>query len=325
MSKKDNTLLPVYFFVGEDALKRSVLEERLKTRVAATGDIDFNFAAFDGTTARAAEIIDACQTMPFLASYRYVLVRQAEGLNAASAKELCAYIAAPNPTTVLALSSAGFDGRSALAKAFAAASSASVVDCSLANVENIVRGMAVGHGATIAPAAIKELIALAGSDTIHLDDEVQKLVLAHDGDDPISVEEVRRLVAPLAAEDFKPWEFLDALCARDARTCFRIFAGVDDKDLFGLFSLCQTRLKELVAAQSRDCPTAGALAAALGKKDWQVKNHKRWAAGFPPGALEAAIVSAAHTEGAMKSGADMHAAVLTWLCDLFASCRPGGR
>ncbi len=315
MTKTTQTLLPVYFFVGEDALKRAKVESRLKARIAALGDIDFNYNEFDGSKAKAKDIVEACQTMPFLSEYRFVLVRQAERFSAAEAKVLVAYLSSPNPSTVLALSTTGFDGRSALAKAVAAADKGAVVDCSLGDLEAIVRSLAVGHGGTIAPAAAKLLVELVGSDTVHLDGELQKLALAHEGSEPITADEVRAMVTPLAATEFKPWEFLDALCARNGQTCFRILSGVDDDELFRLFSLVQTRLKELLAAQSRTCPTDAALAKALNKKDWQVKNYRRWANSYPPGKLESAIVAAVQTDADMKSGTPAREAITLWLCN----------
>lgn len=325
MSAKDNRLQPYYFFIGEDALKRTVLEDRLRTRIAALGDVDFNCNIFDGSKDSADDILAACETMPFLCDYRYVLVRHAEGLNAAGAKRLAAYLAAPNDTTVLALSTSGFEARSALAKACATAPKGAVVDCSLGDPVNLARSLATGHGATISPAAAAALVELAGTDTIHLDAELEKLALAHVGTEPISVEEVRQLVAPLAAKDFKPWEFLDALSARDAAKCFRILSGVEDGDLIRLLNQCVGRLKELLAAKSASCSTPATLAAALSKKDWQVRNCLKWAGSIPADTLEAAIISAADTDCAMKSGTDNRFAFTKWLCDYFAALVPSAR
>ena len=325
MAEKSNNLQPVYFFVGEDALKRGVLEDRLKTRIATMGDIDFNYSLFDGTKDAAADIVAACETLPFLCDYRYVLLRQAEALNAANAKVLAAYIEKPNDTTVLAISSSGFEARSPLAKAMAQAPKQTVVDCSITDIVNLVRGLATGHDATIAPAAAHLLVELAGSDTVHLDDELAKLALAHSGTDPISVEEVRQMVAPLAAKDFKPWEFLDAFSARDAAKCFRILSGVEEGEIIRLFSLVQGRLKELLAAKSASLKSASSLAQALGKKDWQVKNHLRWAATLDEGQLERHIILAAEAEASMKSGGEPKDVMVEWLCGYFADVVPGHR
>lgn len=325
MSKQGNNLQPVYFFVGEDALKRGVLEDRLRARIARLGDIDFNFQAFDGNRDKVADVISACQTMPFLNDYRLVIVRQAEGFSSSDAKALVTYIDDPNATTVLALSSSGFESRSALSKAFSQAPKEAVVDCSIGDLPNLVRSLATSHGIVIAPAAAAALIDLAGSDTVHLDGELEKLALAHEGSDPVTVEEVQRFIAPIASKDFKPWEFLDALSARDSAKCFRILSGVDDGELVRLLSLSVGRMKELLAATSDSCSTASSLAAALGKKDWQVKNHHRWARAVKPEAIERAIVSASETESAMKSGADAREAFVSWLCDWFASVSPNVR
>ena len=322
MAKQTNNLLPVYFFVGEDALKRSVLEDRLRARVAALGDIDFNFDVFDGTKAKAADIIASCNTMPFISDYRLVIVRQAEGLVSSDAKALTAYIDDPNPSTVLAISSSGFESRSPLSKSVSQLPKQAVVDCSITDLPNLVRSLATSHGIAIDPDAASALIELAGSDTVHLDGELEKLALAHEGSAPVSIDEVTRLVAPLSPKDFKPWEFLDALSAGNSAKCFRILSGVDENELTRLLSLSVGRLKELLAATSDSCSTIASLAAALGKKDWQVKNHRRWAHTIAPASIEAAIIAASETESAMKSGTNPREAFVSWLCDWFAAVSP---
>ena len=56
-----------------------------------------------------------------------------------------------------------------------------------------------------------------------------------------------------------------------------------------------------------------AIAAALKKKDWQVKHYPAWAGMFDRRELSDAIVSARDAERAMKSGTDPHQAFLDWL------------
>ena len=321
MAVKANNLHPVYFFVGEDALKRTVAEDRLMARIAQAGDIDFNASVFDGSKDSADAILSACRTLPFLSAYRFVLVRNADRFAAAQAKALAAYIAEPEETTVLAISATALDAKGALGKAFAKAPANTVVDCTIGDAAAIARSLAVGHGCPLSPQAAATLVDMVGKDTIRLDAEVRKLILSHEGDAPISEQEVRAQVAPVPPKDVKPWEFLDAICALDERKALSALAAMDDGEMVRLFALASGRLKELLAAKSPACPNAASLAAALGKKDWQVRNLPRWASRIPQGALEDAIIEGASVEAAMKSGADQRDAFTLWLCSFFRACR----
>ena len=49
---------------------------------------------------------------------------------------------------------------------------------------------------------------------------------------------------------------------------------------FGLLTMCVNRIRDLLIAKDLQGQGTGALASALGKPDWQVKNYARWADGF---------------------------------------------
>ena len=321
MAAKDNNLQTVYFFIGEDALKRSVAEERLQTRIAKLGDIDFNSSVFDGGKDPADAVVGACRTLPFLSPYRFVLVRRADAMSPAQAKLLAAYVTDPEPTTVLAISAASLDAKGALGKAFAKAPSNAVVDCTIADAASLARSIAVGHGTPLSPEAAAALVELVGKDTMRLDAEITKLGLSHEGGGPITEIEVRTQVSPVAPKEVKPWEMLDAICALDERRALTALAAVGDDELVRMLGLIQGRLKELLAAKSPACPSNAALAASLGKKDWQVKNLPRWASRIPVAALEAAVIDGASVEAAMKSGSDQRDALTLWLCSFFRAAR----
>ena len=321
MAAKDNKLHPVYFFIGEDALKRGVAEDRLRARIAKLGDIDFNSSTFDGSRDAADAVVSACRTLPFLSPYRFVLLRHADALPAAQAKVLAAYVADPEETTVLAISANSLDAKTVLGKAFAKAPTNTVVDCSIGDPAALARSIAVGHGTPLSPEAAAALVELVGKDTVRLDAEIVKLGLSHEGNQPISEQEVRSQVSPVAPKDVKPWEMLDAISVLDERRALTALAALDDGEMIRTLGLISGRLKELLAAKSSSCPTQASLAAALGKKDWQVKNLARWASRIPTAALESAVIEAADVEAAMKSGSDQRDALTLWLCSFFRSAR----
>ena len=312
--RKQESLLPVYLVVGEDALKRSAVMKRLKARISSLGDLSFNSDEIDGETALGTDIVAACNTVPFASPIRLVEVRAAGKLKKADAEAVVSYLASPSGTTVLALVADKLAKNTRLYKAVAAHGKTAVIDCSPLKRHELpktVRSLAVGQGVTFTAAAAEKLVELVGEDTVKLDSEVKKVALAHCGPDAVGEAEVERLVSRTA--EVKPWEFVDAFAARDVRTCLLLLSRMESTSPHALLAMCTTRLRELICARAlveRGNPRG--VAAALKMPDWRVKNHVSWARGFTARELRAALGSARDAERSMKSGGDANAAFLDW-------------
>ncbi|CAK7007965.1 MAG: putative protein YqeN [Paraeggerthella hongkongensis] len=319
--KKQNApLLPVYLICGEDALKRDTVMKRLRARLSALGDLSFNSDEFSGETATGADIVSACNTVPFASPVRLVEVRAADKLKKADSEELVAYLDSPAETTVLALIAEKLAKNTRLYKAVAKHGKTAVIDCvplKRFELPKAVRAMAVGHGVTLTEGAAVKLVDLVGEDTVRLDSELKKIALAHRGTDAVNEHEIVAMVSRTA--EVKPWEFVDAFAARDARKCLLYLGRMDSVSPHALLAMCTTRLRELVCARAlADRGNPRGVAAALKMPDWRVKNHATWARGFTSAQLRAALVAARDAERAMKSGADPDAAFLEWVLGVVA-------
>ncbi len=312
--RKQKSLLPVYLVVGEDALKRSAVMKRLRARISSLGDLAFNSDEIDGETALGADIVAACNTVPFASPVRLVEVRAAGKLKKADAEAVVSYLASPSDATVLALVADKLAKNTRLYKAVAAHGKTAIIDCSPLKRHELpktVRSLAVGQGVTFTAGAASKLIELVGEDTVRLDSEIKKIALSHQGTDAVSESEVARMVIRTA--EVKPWEFVDAFAARDVRTCLLLLPRMKSTSPHALLALCTTRLRELICARAlveRGNPRG--VAAALKMPDWRVKNHITWARRFSASELRAALGSARDAERSMKSGGDADAAFLDW-------------
>lgn len=318
--KQEAPLLPVYLVVGEDALKRDTVMKRLRARLSAMGDLSFNSDEFGGETAAGADIVTACNTVPFASPVRLVEVRAADKLKKADAEELVAYLGAPNETTVLALVAEKLAKNTRLYKAVAAHGKTAVIDCTpLKRYElpKTVRSMAVNHGVTLTEGAAVKLVDLVGEDTVRLNNELKKIALAHRGTDAVNEHEIVGMVSRTA--EVKPWEFVDAFSARDVRKCLLYLGRMDSVSPHALLAMCTTRLRELICARAMaDRGNPRAVAGALKAPDWRVKNHITWARGFSAAELRHAMIAARDTERAMKSGTDPKSAFVDWVLEVTA-------
>lgn len=309
----DVKFLAAYLAVGADGLKRQVVLERLERRVGALGDLDFNEDAFLGSAAGADELVTACNTMPFACPYRLVVVKEADKLAKPVSDVLVSYLADPCESTIVLLDAEKLAKSSRLYKAVAKLGKHAVIDCAPKKARDLpaqVRDFAVSEGVTITPAAANELIGRVGDSTVRLDTELKKLAAAYGRGAVIDVPQVSRYVERSA--EAKPWHLVDALSARDARKVAVLWARMEGQSAFGLLTMSANRIRELLVAKDLRAGGQRALASALGKPEWMVKNHIRWASGFSQGELERALVSAAALEARMKSGGDQRALFERW-------------
>lgn len=317
----ENSFLPAYLTVGDDALKRQTVENRLVKRISALGDLSFNSDTFDGEKASGAAIVDACNIMPFASEVRLVTVRNADKLKKADSEQLVAYLKSPNQTTVLALYATALAKNTRLYKAIAGLGKNAVIECASPKARDLpvlVSGLAKTHGIRLTRGAVETLIEYVGTDTVTLDTELKKIALSHKGNDDVNESEIALMVAHTA--EIKPWEFINALSAKNKRRCLYCLNHMESASPFSLLSMSVSRVRELMIAQSLMRKGAGGqLPEVLGQPSWKVKNHTQWARNFSAAKLRQALVSARDTEQAMKTGAkDSAAAYEQWVLEFLS-------
>lgn len=326
MAKSANReLLPAYLIVGDDALKREVAVRRLRARMDALGDAAFNTEDFDGEVAIGADIVAACNTVPFACEKRLVFVHNAEKLRKADSEELVAYLSAPCETTILALEAEKLAKNTRLHKAVAAVGSKAVIECALPKgrdeLPRKVREMGPGHGITLTEGAARRLVELLGDDTVRIDSELRKLALAHEGAGPVDEREVGALVA--RATEPKPWELTDAFAGRDLARVLKTVSLMRSSSPHALLPQCVRRVRELICVQSLMRRGAGdqEMAQALGlspARAWTLKNYKAWVRAWRAGELRRALATARDAEQHMKSGGIPEAVFKDWLVGTLA-------
>ena len=303
-------LLPAYLIVGSDELKAKEAVSRLRKRLEP-GFEDFNLdERVASSDLEAQDLLSSLNTLPFGSGFRLVLVTSADHLPKPVSEALVSYLADPNQNTVLCLVAEKLAKTTRLYKAVAKVGERSVIDCSPAkrwDLPKRVARMAQVRGMRIDEAASNELIARVGESTTMLDQQIGTLTELCRASGVITRADVERYVTRIA--EVKPWDFLDAVCARDARRALELYYLMQSPSEIALVSMLVGRLRELVCAQSLAGRGQGAsLASELGKQAWQIKNHQRWASRFKTGELAEALSSCARCDRALKTGADARTA-----------------
>ncbi len=108
---KAGSLLPVYFFYGEEPFLVERAARRVVERAVDPAMKDFNLNIYYGAECKETEILDTAQTLPMFSDRRVVVVRQADKLPAATQEQLLGYLNNPCPETCLLFQAAKPDLR----------------------------------------------------------------------------------------------------------------------------------------------------------------------------------------------------------------------
>lgn len=314
-------LLPAYLVVGEDELKAQTTVKRLHARLEKMGDLSFNSDFFSGENASGSAIVAAANTLPFASPFRLVQITDAEKLKKVDTELLVDYLKNPSETTILLVVAKKLAKNTKLYKALASIGPKAVIDCAPVarkDLNSLVRQMAQTHGISITPGGAATLIDLVGTNTVTLDNNLNKIALAHRGSDSVNESEVLANVA--RTSEVKPWEFVDAFSARNVSRCVILLDKMESTSPHALLSMCVTRIRELLITQSlMKSGRAAELPTKLKVPSWRVKNHSQWAKNYTPVELQEAIRFARDTEQRMKSGSNPDSEFYNWMINVLTT------
>ena len=203
-------LKPAYLVVGSDGPKIARALERLRARVG-----EDNVEHLSAREAAGADAVAACNAMGLFAGGegRLVLVDEVEAWKAADVKAVGAYLDAPAPDAVLALTG-DVKADSALGKAVAKRGEVLVYDVAAKALPRWVAEQFSRLGAKAEPEACSTLVELIGDEPDELAAEIDKLAVWAAGE-PIQARDVLDLVAGRAETSI--FSLTDAWGRRDLR------------------------------------------------------------------------------------------------------------
>lgn len=315
-------LLPAYLAVGQDELKRDQTVKRLKARLEK-GLEAFNLDERDRPTEiEPSDIAISLNTLPIGEGFRLVLIHEANKLPKETSETIISYLSNPSPSTVLLLECEELRKTTRLYKALNKVGPRSVIDCapiSDKNLPNYLKKLASSKGLTIDHAAAMELASRVGPNTTLLDTELGTLGALAGDSRVITQELVRDNVARTA--EVKPWDFLNRVCARDARGALELMGQLGGQSQLGLLTLLVRNLRDIVCARSLiDRGQSSRVAAELGKNEWAARSAVNNARKYTPSELTHCLAACARCEQQIKGGADPDACLVDLVITI---CTPG--
>ena len=280
--------------------------------------VEFNLDERDMTKdPQVDDIVASLNTFPMGAEFRLVILTNCDKLPKAMSEPLVEYFANPSPTTVCLVVATTLAKNARLYKAIKKLGDKAIIDCAPKKTWEMppqVVKMAAAHGKAMGLPAAEALVARSGENTRMLDNELKKLASMVTGSE-ITLADIERHVMRTA--EVKPWEFLNAVAARDLVRSLELLKLQPAKSEVRLWSLLVTRLRELIIAKSLDTRGQGSqLATTLGVQGWQVKNHLSWARRWRMDELLEALSQAIEVELALKGSRDSELALRMWVISM---------
>jgi len=311
-----NDLKPVYLIYGSEELLLERAERRLRDRLAAVADIDFNLETFDGGTASADDVVNAANTMPFMSDRRLVIVRDVDKFDAASLEKLALYARDPAPYTCLVLEATKIAKNTKLYKAVAATGvtfeyTAPKRSEYAGEVVRLLRD----RGKHIGLPAAQHLVELVGRDLRRLDSEADKLAAFVGAAGEVTDADVA--AAGSASGDASVFELTDAVGERDTTRGLRLLRRLLSSETpFGVHAMLTRHMRALVGARAlaERGMAPEAMAPEIGMPPWQVRTVISQAKRYTPEELSGALRGLAAAEEEMKtSPTDVGLVIERWI------------
>jgi DNA polymerase-3 subunit delta len=297
-------LKPVYLIYGSEQLLLERAEKRLRDRLAAVADLDFNMETFNGDSSSVEDVLNAANTMPFMSDRRLVVVRDVDKMDAAALEALAAYAKDPAPYTCLVLVATKVAKNSKLYRAVAATGVAfEYAAPKRSEYPGEVVKLLRTHGKRIGLPAAERLVDAVGRDLRRLAVEADKLASYVGEADEVTAADVA--AAASAGGTASVFELTDAVGDRDAERALRVLRRVVDggESPLGVEAMLARHVRALIGAKALAARgmTAEAMTQELGMAPWQARNAARQASRYEPTELSAALRGLAAAEEEMKT------------------------
>ena len=295
-----------YLFEGvEENIKAATLQS-LRKALLPEGMEELNESVMDAPATDA--IIAACETLPFLADKRLVIVREHPALmgRADADDRLISYIPnVPESAVLVFLCRGKADARKkfygAIKKAGGIVSFAPLTDAEL-NAW-IVKTFA-GLGKSVTPQTASVLAFTVGSDTALLRREIEKLAALAGDRDTVTEEDVHAVAT--RSVECTVFEMVDAVVAGQQGKAFGLLRDMltTGSDRLGILAMLlrQFRLMQHIKIMQFEKLAAGEIKQRLGIAPFAAERCMRQASGYTGGQVKKAVQICLNAEYKVKSG-----------------------
>jgi DNA polymerase-3 subunit delta len=203
---KKGKILPLYLFYGDEAFLIQEALNLIIDRAVDPGAKDFNFNTLYCRDTSASDLVNLCQTLPFMSERRLVIARDLDAYKAADIDELVPYLNDPSPNTCLVMvsSESRYDKKSVTAAVEAHGAVTRFFPLLDGEIVPWIEGWARARGLSVQRDAAQYLWQALGNDLQMIGNELEKVEIYIKGKKTITFQDMKEAVG-----DFREYSSFD--------------------------------------------------------------------------------------------------------------------
>ncbi len=216
----------IYLLYGTDSYFIQLGVELLLKRFVDVSTDAFNFQTFYGHETSSQEIIDSCQTLPFLSQNRIILLKYFDAFTSTEQDKFIPYFEDPCLSTHLIITAEKIDLRKKVCQELL--SHGTVVQCSPLYDSQLapwIRYIAKTMGMELSDLVMTELKNQYGNNLLKLKSELEKISLYHDDQKDIRDIEAVRVVSGME-KDHSVFDLIGNISQKDLEAAIRILKKI---------------------------------------------------------------------------------------------------
>lgn len=279
---KQGKYAPVYLLHGDEPFFIDQITHWVEENALSPGERSFNQVVAYGKDVSVQDVLTHARRFPMMAQYQVVIIKEAQDITdlgrAEGRNKLESYLkqAVPSTIMVLAHKHKKLDGKTTLAKAFAASAvvveSTKVQDWKLSEwVTSLLKEKGLKYESSV-PALVADYI---GNDLSRINNEIDKLRLnLKDGQGMLTPDLVSEYIG--ISRDYNAFEFQKALIQRNAMKAYQIIAYFAKNprahDAIPIIALLFNYFSRVAMAHQQRDKSEGGIASALKIPPFQAKD-----------------------------------------------------
>lgn len=292
-----------YLLFGEEAYLKHQYKEKLLNALNPDGDT-MNFSRYEGKGVDVKQLIDLCETMPFFAERRIILLEDT-GFFKNKCEELADYMKSLPDYLVLVFSESEVDKRSRMYKAVK--SGGRVTEFARQDEKTLMRwaaGILGKEGRKITQRDMELFLTKTGTDMGNIRMELEKLITYTEGQDIVSAEDIEAVCVTQTTN--KIFDMVRAVTEKNQKRALELYYDLltlKEPPMRILFLLAkQFRQLLLTKKMSGEGASQNEIATRLGVPSFVVRNISACARSYTVEELEYAVEDFVDAEEAVKTG-----------------------
>ena len=292
-----------YLLFGEEAYLKHQYKEKLLNALNPDGDT-MNFSRYEGKGVDVKQLIDLCETMPFFAERRIILLEDT-GFFKNKCEELADYMKSLPDYLVLVFSESEVDKRSRMYKAVK--SGGRVTEFAKQDEKTLMRwaaGILGKEGRKITQRDMELFLTKTGTDMGNIRMELEKLITYTEGQDIVSAEDIEAVCVTQITN--KIFDMVRAVTEKNQKRALELYYDLltlKEPHMRIIFLLAkQFRQLLLTKKMSGEGASQNEIATRLGVPSFVVRNISACARSYTVEELEYAVEDFVDAEEAVKTG-----------------------